>query len=124
DAPQANDTFTLFTLGAAPSGSFSATNLPTLGAGLKWNWTPTNGTLSVVANYASTPTNIVYSVSGSILTLTWPESHLGWYAQSNSVNLADTNYWFDIPGSESATNLDSTIDSALTNVFYRLRMPQ
>ena len=45
------------------------------------------------------------------------------YAQSNAVNLADTNYWFDITGSELATNLVITIRPSQTNVFYRLRYP-
>jgi hypothetical protein len=80
-------------------------------------------TLVIVASYATTPTNILYSVSGNTLALTWPGSHLGWYAQSNSVNLADTNYWFDIAGSQSATNLNITINPASPEVFYRLRLP-
>lgn len=121
-ALQAGDTFTLFSP-AAPVGYFTTTNLPALGAGLKCVWTPANGTLSVVANYATTPTNISYGVSGRILTLTWPESHRGWLAQSNSVSVADPNFWFTISGSLSMTNLVITMDPALTNVFYRLRLP-
>jgi fibronectin-binding autotransporter adhesin len=105
------------------NGNFSATNLPALDPGLKWVWTPTTGTLSTTASYATTSTNISYSVSGSTLTLTWPGSHLGWYAQSNSVNVADTSYWFNIAGSETATNLIITIDPAAPKVFYRLKMP-
>jgi autotransporter-associated beta strand protein len=105
------------------TGNFSATNLPVLDPGLKWVWTPAGGTLSVAASYATTSTNISYSVSGSSLTLTWPESHLGWYAQSNAVNLADTNYWFNIAGSETATNLVITVNPAAPKVFYRLRLP-
>ena len=55
-----------------------------------------------VANY---PTNVSYTICGNTLTLTWPDTHLGWYAQSNAVNLADTNFWFTIPGSGAGTNL-------------------
>jgi hypothetical protein len=57
------------------------------------------------------------------LSLTWPGSHSGWLAQSNAVSLADAGQWFDIPGSDSVTNLVVEIDKSLGNVFYRLRKP-
>jgi len=72
---------------------------------------------------ATNPTNLSFTISASTLTLTWPGSHLGWYAQSNSVNLADTNFWFNIPNSQLATNLVITINPAAPKVFYRLRYP-
>jgi hypothetical protein len=80
--------------------------------------------IAVTGGTSSTPTNIVFSVSGgNTLNLTWPGSHLGWFAQSNSVSLADTNYWFDIIGSDAVTNLSIPISPALPKVFYRLRLP-
>jgi fibronectin-binding autotransporter adhesin len=82
-----------------------------------------SGSLLVVSTIATNPTNITASVSGSTLTLTWPGTHLGWYAQSNSVSLGDTNYWFDIVGSQGGTNLVININPAQPNVFYRLRKP-
>jgi hypothetical protein len=78
--------------------------------------------LRVLPSYATTPTNISYRVGGSILTLTWPESHLGWIAQSNSINLANPNDWFDIAGSAGVTNLNIPARPS-GNVFYRLRVP-
>jgi autotransporter-associated beta strand protein len=81
------------------------------------------GNLLVTSPVATNPTNISYAISGDTLTLTWPGSHLGWYAQSNSVSLANTNFWFDIPGSQLATNMVIYISPAQTNVFYRLRNP-
>jgi hypothetical protein len=39
------------------------------------------------------------------------------------VSLAGTNYWFDIPGSQSVTSLNVTINPAQKDVFYRLRKP-
>ena len=72
---------------------------------------------------ASNPTNISYTISHGTLTLTWPEDHLGWIAQSNSVSLVNPNYWFDIAGSQLSTNLVLTVNPAVTNVFYRLRHP-
>jgi hypothetical protein len=77
----------------------------------------------VVSGVATTSTNISYHMSGTTLRLTWPESHLRWYAQSNSVDLSVTNFWFDIAGSQSVTNLDIAIQPTVPKVFYRLRMP-
>lgn len=73
-----------------------------------------------IADY---PTNISYSITGNTLSLTWPETHSGWYVSSNAVNVADTNFWFDVPNSETGTSLNVTIDTSKTNVFYRLRQP-
>jgi hypothetical protein len=72
---------------------------------------------------ADTPTNLSFKVNGLSLALTWPGSHLGWRAQSNSVNVANPNSWFDIPGSESVTNLNVPVSPAMPAVFYRLRRP-
>ncbi len=120
DALQAGDAFPLFSASSV-SGAFTATNLPSLDAGLTWNF---NGSvLKVMGNVDPTPTNIVYGVSGSTLTLTWPGSHLGWYVQSNSANVASPSSWFDIAGSQTVTNLSIPISPALPQVFYRLRYP-
>jgi hypothetical protein len=78
--------------------------------------------LSVVS-VASNPTNITFLVSGSNLSLTWPADHLGWIAQSNSVSVANTNLWFDIPGSQTTTNLNVTINPTAPQIFFRLRHP-
>jgi autotransporter-associated beta strand protein len=115
------DSFKLFSA-ADHTGSFALTNLPVLAEGV-WSWNPANGTLSVVSSVPSTPTNITYSFSGSTLELTWPGSYLGWYAQSNAVSLMDSNSWFDIPGSQNATNLSITVNPAQPDVFYRMRKP-
>src|SRR6185295_16773409 len=87
--------------------------------------TSASGSITVLASgVASNPTNITFNVSGNTLSLTWPGSHLGWIAQSNSVNVASGSSWFDIAGSQSGTNLNITINPALANVFYRLRHPR
>jgi autotransporter-associated beta strand protein len=120
-ALQIGDSFTLFQASAC-TGGFSATNLPALGSSMGWVWAPANGTLSVVST-STIPTNLLYNVSGSYLTISWPKSYLGWFAQSNSVSLAKTNDWVDIAGSQLGTNLGITMDPTKTNVFYRLRYP-
>jgi autotransporter-associated beta strand protein len=114
-------TFQLFNA-TGHAGTF-ANITSALGKGLQGQFNPTNGVLTVVPAVATSPTNISYAVSGNALTLTWPGSHLGWYAQSNSVSVADATYWYDISGSQTVTNLGLTINTGTTNVFYRLRYP-
>jgi hypothetical protein len=97
------------------NGSVAATTLQLNGAG--------GLDLVVASTIASNPTNINFTVSGSTLTLTWPADHLGWIAQSNAVDLAVSNFWFDIAGSQAATNLVILINPAMPPVFFRLRSP-
>jgi len=79
--------------------------------------------LTVVSSIASNPTNITYIVSGNTLTLSWPADHLGWLVQSNSIGIAASNSWYNIPGSGSVTALNVNIDTTKHNVFYRLLKP-
>ena len=72
---------------------------------------------------ATNPTNIVTSVSGNVLTLSWPADHLGWtlQVQTNTVGvgLRSTN-WVTVLGSQSATSTNFSINRANGTVFYRL----
>jgi hypothetical protein len=81
-------------------------------------WDTNSGNFTVTVGAVAPPV-LAYGLGG----LTWPGAYLGWYAQSNSVSLVNTNYWFDVPGSQLVTNLSITINPSLTNVFYRLRQP-
>jgi len=69
------------------------------------------------------PTNLLYSVSGSTLNLSWPGDHEGWMLQSNSVSLAATNQWFAYLGSTNLTNVSITLSASQSNVFFRLVYP-
>ena len=69
------------------------------------------------------PTNITVSVSGNVMTLTWPGDHLGWQLQSNSVDLLLSNQWFPVIGSTSTTQENLTLDLSKTNVFFRMIYP-
>jgi len=120
--PTNGQTFQLFTVPATFAGNFSSIT-PALTGGNAWSFNPTNGVLSVASSTASYATNISFSVTGGTLALTWPATHLGWWAQSNSLGLASPSNWFDIPGSSSLTNLNIIPSSSRTNVFYRLRSP-
>jgi len=70
---------------------------------------------------AGAPSVLGAMVSGSTLTLGWPNSP-GWLLQSNATGLATTN-WSMVPGSGNVTNLSIAIDPGVGNVFYRLVAP-
>lgn len=113
-------TFQLFSV-TGQNNDFAS--IQSAGGGATWAFNPATGILTVQSVTATTPTNVSYMLDGTTLTLTWPESHLGWYAQSNAVDVVDVNAWYDIAGSQLGTNLSITIDPAMSNVFYRLRIP-
>lgn len=120
------DSFQLFPA-TSYTGAFSATNLPTLGTALKWDWNPATGILSVVSAGPSGPGSITSSVTGgNTLNLTWPAGQ-GWRLVSQTNNLAvglDPNpaAWGTVPGvSDGSASL--TIDPTKPTVFYRLVYP-
>jgi len=124
-----NNTGTLLSTMTAATGT---TPLATAFDALAIGWRATGSTASTitissitVAGQSTTltvPPNVVYSLSGPALTLSWPTNYLGWLVQSNSVGLGTTN-WSTVPNSGSATNFSITINAAMTNVFYRLVSP-
>jgi autotransporter-associated beta strand protein len=120
------DSFTVFNT-AAHTGNFaSITGTP--GAGKAWSFNPNTGVLSVVVGVNSTPTNIVTSVSGNTLTLSWPADHIGWrlQVQTNSLGIGlkpATNAWFDVAGSTSVNSVNVTFNPANGTVFYRMVYP-
>jgi hypothetical protein len=59
------------------------------------------------------------SVSGSTLSLAWP-TNKGWTLLTNSVAVNASSQWYTFPGSASLTNVNFTINSAKTNVFFRM----
>jgi len=114
------DSFKLFST-QTPSGAFSEVIVP----GATAQFEPVSGLLTITGTMATYPTDILTSFNSSTgeLTLSWPETHKGWLAQSNSVDVADTASWFPIPGSDAGTNLTITVDPATPKVFYRLVKP-
>jgi len=71
----------------------------------------------------TTPTNIVSSISGNQLTLSWPSDHTGWTLQTNSTDITVGADWYPLPGSSATNQVILTIDPAIQNVFYRLVYP-
>jgi len=91
---------------------------------LNYEGSATNS-LVVVNGINNTPTNIVWSVAGDQLTLSWPADHLGWIlqAQTNSLSTGIGANWFDVVGSETNTQSVIPIDPVNPAVFFRLRLP-
>ncbi|HTV41732.1 MAG TPA: LamG-like jellyroll fold domain-containing protein [Candidatus Sulfotelmatobacter sp.] len=75
-----------------------------------------------VSSVNTQPTNIVYSVSGNQLTLSWPQDHTGWMlqAQTNGLSVGLSNNWVNVTGSTSVDQLTIPINVSNGAVFYRL----
>jgi autotransporter-associated beta strand protein len=119
-----HDNFKLFD-SASFAGNFASILPEKPGAGLAWSFNPTNGVLSVVLGIASNPTNITATVSGDMLTLSWPADHLGWIlqAQTNGLGTGFYTNWVDVAGSAANNTSVIIISPANPTVFYRLRYP-
>ena len=115
------DSFKLFSA-ASYAGNFTATNLPSLPLGQGWVWDPATAILSIVVTVNPNPTNLVFSVSGDQLTLSWPSDYLGWglQVQTNDLAVGIATNWVDVPNSTNVTSMSFTIDPANPAVFYRM----
>jgi hypothetical protein len=68
-------------------------------------------------------TNMLVSVSGNHLNLSWPSNYTGWLLQSNSAGLAATKAWFPMPCSSATNSARISINPNAANVFYRMVLP-
>jgi autotransporter-associated beta strand protein len=125
-------TFTLFNHGV----SFPSVTLPnTDPTGLtNYVWTTnltTTGSITLASGglnpVATNPTNITSSVSGNVLTLTWPADHTGWrlQVQTNTLGtgLNPSGTWYDVTGATTVNTINQTINPANGTVFYRMVYP-
>ena len=122
----AGDTFQLFS--GPIAGTFASVVLPTNDAsGATYTFEDDIQTLgsfkvlTATGGVASNPTNIITSVSGTNLTLTWPVDHTGWLLQAQTNSLIGT--WFTIPGASGTNQFVVPIDPANRSVFFRLLLP-
>ena len=80
--------------------------------------------LAVTATVNTSPTNIVSTMSGNTLTLSWPADHTGWklQVQTNTLTTGLGTNWFDWPYTDStATNSVSvTLDPNAPSVFFHM----
>lgn len=110
------------------SGSFIATNLPTISPNPgRWRWQPAIGTLSIIPDLVTTPTNMTFTVNGGTnLSMSWPLDHLGWklQRQTNSLSVGlTTNNWATIPGTDLVNSTNFNIISTNPAVFFRMVYP-
>ncbi len=79
----ATNTFKLFNA-AGYAGAFAALIPAVPGPGLAWNTNTlaSDGTLRLLATVNLHPTNLLATVAGGILTLSWPADYLGWRTTS------------------------------------------
>ena len=119
----ASNTFKLFSADAYP-GAFSTLTPASPGDGLAWNTNTlaSDGTLRVVS---IAPVTIISTVSGSLVTLSWPTDQVGWrlQAQTNSLSVGVGTNWFDVPASTATNQLTFPLDPTAGSVFYRLVWP-
>ena len=80
------------------------------------------GSLLVTRQIPTTPTHLNYSVSNSLLTLSWPSNYLGWslQVQTNSLMTGLSTNWAVVPGSSSVTITNVHLGGTNPSVFYRL----
>ena len=78
-----------------------------------------------VVGVATNPTNIMTTVSGNVLTLSWPADHIGWrlQVQTNSLSTGLGSGWTDVAGSTSVDSVSVTVNPANGTVFYRMVYP-
>jgi fibronectin type 3 domain-containing protein len=76
----------------------------------------------VPSNVNTSPVNIVPTVTGNQLTLTWPADHTGWtlQVQTNSATTGLSSSWQDVPGSTTTNQMTFIMDPANPTVFYRM----
>ena len=84
-----------------------------------------SGSLLVVPPVNTARTNLIASVSGNTLTLSWPTDHTGWrlQVQTNSLATGLSSGWTDVPGTAAANSYNASINPANGTVFYRMVYP-
>lgn len=97
-------------------GLYSATTSAPYLAGIGYLLIP-----SPIAGYS---TNLIVSVSGSNLTVSWPTTHLGWLLdqQTNSLSVGLSTNWQEVIGSASVTSTNFPLNAASVQ-FFRMRKP-
>ncbi len=123
-ALKVGDKFALF---SAPVSGGSA--LAIAGGGVIWtNRLAVDGTIAVLAlpsTVATNATNLTFTVSSGVLTLSWPADHTGWrlQAQTNALGKGLSTNWVDVPGATTVHTTSFPVNPANGAVFYRMVYP-
>ncbi len=77
------------------------------------------------AVFSASPTNILFSVAGTNLTLAWPVNHFGWrlLAQTNSLTKGLGTNWATVANSSLTNAVIVPINRNNGSVFYQLTYP-
>lgn len=112
-----------FNWSGAPSGSYAVTAKLLYDGGSILSSAAANITVTNAATVATNPTNILATISGTNLVLSWPGDHTGWtlQAQTNSLATGLGTNWVDVPGSTSVNAVTNVIIPTNGSVFYRLQ---
>ena len=114
------DKFKVFSKAVTGAGAMTIT-----GSGMNWaNNLATDGSItatSVNTGPATNPTNIVFSVGGGNLSLSWPADHLGWFLQMQTNSLTNA-VWVDVAGSSTVTNVVIPFNQSLPAAFFRMSL--
>jgi len=86
------------------------------------------GTFIATSTVNIAPTNIVFAVSGTNLSLSWPTDHIGWRLLSQTNHLAhgisgNTNDWGTVANSASTNQVTIPLIPTYTTEFFRLIYP-
>jgi hypothetical protein len=137
--------------GSAPFGYYWSNNSTIIASGSTNNMTPLSADLSVASSSLSpgqlqlvltnaygtnivlvtllspinsNPGSIQYSLTGNLLTLSWP-TNLGWalQAQTNSLAVGLSTNWVNIPNSTATNQIIIPVNPTNGSVFYRLTLP-
>ncbi len=97
--------------------------------GLAWDTTNlvTTGTLKIIAGVVinPNPTNLVFSVTGNSLKLSWPTDYIGWRLQSqtNALTVGLGTNWVDLVSARNTNQMVITIQPRDGCAFFRLVYP-
>jgi hypothetical protein len=103
---------------SAPTAVPAAYTITAIYSGDSFYASSTN-TLVVGSLVNTSRTNLVMSVSGNQLTLSWPADHTGWTLQTET-NLVG-NGWVDVAGSTTTNQIIITINPNNKAAFYRMK---
>ncbi|MFO1488379.1 MAG: autotransporter-associated beta strand repeat-containing protein [Verrucomicrobiota bacterium] len=121
----AGNTFKLFNAGTY-GGAFTSITLPALTGNLVWtNRLAVDGTLAVVLPVNPAPTNLVFSVVGNQLQLSWPADRIGWRieSQTNAPGVGLGTNWVTLAGSTTTNQITVPVSILHGAVFYRMVYP-
>ena len=112
-----------YTWTGAPAGACTLTAKLLYDGGSVLTSASASITVTNSASISLNPTNILATVSGTNLILSWPEDHKGWtlQVQTNDLSAGLGTNWTDVPNSTSVGAVTNVINPTNGSVFYRLK---